>query len=316
MKFDERHLVQLAAVVQAGGVTEGAALLGLTQPGVSRTLSMLEKRLGEPLFLKGRRPLQPTPLGRALADHGQAMLTASRKASALVEGFRHGRTGLVRVGGTPFFMDALIAGMLAGFQNEFPEIRIEQSYGYLSELRAAIVADRIDLAICPIDMLDEGSGMHFQELLPGRNVVACRVTHPLLLKRRPQPAHVLDYPWVAPPPGSPLLADLRAMLLSFGATEIKIRYSGGSLMSVVNYLKGGDALTVMPHSVVFAQRREGAITALPITIPHPERALAILTRKDSARLPAVDRFAGFVRSSFENLRHLIKRHEEAVVWGL
>ena len=116
MKIDERHLVQLAAVVQAGGVTEGAALLGLTQPAVSRTLSMLEKRLGEPLFVKGRRPLQPTPLGRALADHGQAMLAASRKASQLVDSFRQGQSGVVRVGGTPFFMDALISGMIADFQ--------------------------------------------------------------------------------------------------------------------------------------------------------------------------------------------------------
>ena len=68
MKIDERHLVQLAAVVKAGGVTEGAALLGLSQPAISRTIAMLERRLGEPLFVKGRRPLQPTPLGRALAD--------------------------------------------------------------------------------------------------------------------------------------------------------------------------------------------------------------------------------------------------------
>jgi len=44
MKIDERHLIQLAAVVKTGGVTEGAALLGLAQPAVSRTLSMLEKR--------------------------------------------------------------------------------------------------------------------------------------------------------------------------------------------------------------------------------------------------------------------------------
>ena len=31
MKIDERHLIQLAAVVKTGGVTEGAALLGLAQ---------------------------------------------------------------------------------------------------------------------------------------------------------------------------------------------------------------------------------------------------------------------------------------------
>lgn len=316
MKIDERHLIQLAAVVKTGGVTEGAALLGLAQPAVSRTLAMLEKRVGEPLFIKGRRPLQPTPLGLSLAEHGFVMLAASRKASDLVESFRIGKSGVVRIGGTPFFMDALIARLCAEFQASHPDVRIDQTYGYFPDLRAALKADQIDLAICPIDILDEGSGLEFQQILPGRNVVACRVTHPLLLKRRPQPGHLLDYPWIAPPPGSPLLADLRALLLSFGATEIKIRYSGGSLMSVINYLKSADALTIMPHSVVFAQRKEKSITALPITIPHPERALAILKRVDAPRAPAVDQFAEFVRLGFQDLRHLIKRHEESVIWGL
>ena len=96
MKIDERHLIQLAAVVKTGGVTEGAALLGLAQPAVSRTLSMLEKRLGEPLFVRGRRPLQPTPLGLSLAEHGLVMLSASRKASDLVDSFRIGKSGVVR----------------------------------------------------------------------------------------------------------------------------------------------------------------------------------------------------------------------------
>ena len=316
MKLDERHLIQLAAVVKTGGVTEGAALLGLAQPAVSRTLAMLEKRVGAPLFVKGRRPLQPTSLGTALAEHGLAMLAASRKASDLVESFRVGKSGVVRVGGTPFFMDALISSICAEFQASHPDVRIDQSYGYFSDLRAALKADQIDLAICPIDILEEGSGFAFQQILPGRNVIACRVTHPLLLKRRLQPGHLLDYPWVAPPPGSPLLADLRALLLSFGATEIRIRYSGGSLAGVVNYLKAADALTVMPHSVVFAQRKEKTVTALPINIPHPDRALAILRRVDAPRSPAVEQFATFVQASFESLRHLIKRHEEAVVWGL
>ncbi|MBY3046064.1 LysR family transcriptional regulator [Rhizobium leguminosarum] len=315
MKIDERHLVQLAAVVKTGGVTEGAALLGLSQPAVSRTLAMLEARIGEPLFVKGRRPLQPTSLGRALADHGQTMLSASRKASDVVESFRAGRSGVVRVGGTPFFMDALIASMIAEFQNLHPDVRIDQSYGYFPDLRAALNADQIDLAICPIDILDEGSGLEFQQILPGRNVVACRVTHPLLLKRRPQPAHLLDFPWVAPPPGSPLLTDLRSMLLSFGATEVKIRYSGGSLMSVVQYMKAADALTIMPHSVVFALRNEKSITALPVPIPHSERALGLLKRSDAPRTPAADNFARHIRTSFDNLKHLIKRHEQSVVWG-
>lgn len=164
---------------------------------------MLEARLGEPLFIKGRRPLQPTPLGKALADHGQIMLSESRKASEVVESFRIGKSGVVRVGGTPFFMDALIAGMVAEFQTMRPDVRIEQTYGYFPDLRAALHADQIDLAICPIDILDEGSGLEFQQILPGRNVVACRLTHPLLLKRRVQPSSLLEYPWWRRPQAVP-----------------------------------------------------------------------------------------------------------------
>jgi len=106
------------------------------------------------------------------------------------------------------------------------------------------------------------------------------------------------------------------MLLSFGATEIKIRYSGGSLMSVINYLKNSEALTIMPHSVVFALRNDKSITALPVTIPHPERALGLLRRADALRTPAIDQFAKFVGAGFEDLKLLIKRHENSVVWGL
>ncbi|MEO1746662.1 MAG: LysR family transcriptional regulator, partial [Pseudomonadota bacterium] len=37
MKMDPRHLEILAAIVDEGGLTEGAVALGKTQPSVSRT---------------------------------------------------------------------------------------------------------------------------------------------------------------------------------------------------------------------------------------------------------------------------------------
>ena len=63
MMMEPRHLVQVWAITEAGGMTEAAALLGATQPGLSRTVAYLEKRLKEPLFVRGKRPLEPTPLG-------------------------------------------------------------------------------------------------------------------------------------------------------------------------------------------------------------------------------------------------------------
>ena len=315
MKLNERHLIQLAAVLDAGGVSEGAAVLGLSQPAVSRALAMLEARVGQPLFLRGKRPLQATPLGLHLATHGRTMLAASRSASEAVQGYLRGTTGVVRMGGVPFFMDAMIARMVAEFQNLEPDVSVQQSYGNLPEMQAALGADQIDLAIVPMGLVDAAPGFAFAEILPGRNIVACRPAHPLLRKAKLQTTDLLDYPWVAPLPGSPLLSDLHMILLSIGMSEVNIRYAGGSLMSVITYVAETNALAVMPHSVVFAQRRENRITVLPLDIPQPNRSLGILRRSGVETPQAVTRFAAHVTAGFNDLRHLIKRHEDAAVRG-
>jgi len=315
MKFEERHLAQLAAVVEAGGVTEGAALLGLSQPAVSRTLSAMEKRLGQPLFEAGRRPLIPTLIGRQLAVHGKIILAASRKASETVQSFQRGSLGTVRIGGVPFFMDAFISRMIGELQVREPDIRVDQSYGNVPELQAGIRSNQLDLAICPLGVVDAGAGLDFTEILPGRNIVACRSAHPLLKKRRISSQDLLETPWIAPLPGSPLLADLHSILLSIGMSEVSIRYSGGSLMSVLNYLEETDALAVLPHSVVFAFRKSRAVTVLPVKIPQPDRSLGILRMAGAPSLAAAAKLSHHIEMRFRDLRQLIHRHEKAVVWG-
>ena len=237
MKIDPRHLIQIAAIVEAGGMTEAAALIGTAQPALSRTVAMLEKRLGTPLFLRDRRPLQPTPLCRELAAQGTAIRRAAERASNSADAFRAGELGAIRLGGTPFFTDALISGMIAEFQTRHPNVRVDQSYGYTSELAAKVRGGQLDLAICPIELLDIDSDLSFEEILPGRNVVACRTGHPLLARRPLRPVALLDYPWIEPPPGSPLSADLRTALIGLGADRVRISYSGGSLASLLNHMR-------------------------------------------------------------------------------
>ncbi|WP_421858919.1 LysR family transcriptional regulator [Oricola sp.] len=309
MKLDERQLIHLAAVVQAGSVSEAAALLGISQPAVSKTLSALERRLDAELFVKGKRPLQPTPLGRALAEHGQTMLSASRRASETAQGFRSGTKGLVRIGGTPFFMEGIVSGMIARFQNRYPDVRVHQFQGYMAELRAMLEADRIDLAISPIGMLGEGSDIAFEQILPGGNVVACRSTHPLTIRKSVHSSDLLEFPWVAPQPGSPLNADLDAILLSLGATSVKVLMSGSGLAGLLHYLSETDALAILPHSVVHALHKRHRITALPIRIPHLERPLGIMRLSSRPSPPVIDAFARFVADEFGELNAQISGHD-------
>lgn len=86
-------------------------------------------------------------------------------------------------------------------------------------------------------------------------------------------------------------------------------------MSVVNFLSDSDALAVLPFSVMFALRKENRVTVLPYAIPQRDRSLGILRRIDAPRVPAADRFVLHLVTVFEDLKHIIKRHESAVVWG-
>jgi DNA-binding transcriptional LysR family regulator len=310
MKIDPRQLMQLSAVVETGGLTEAAALLGTSQPAISRMLSALEARLGQPVVLRDRRPLQPTALGRALAEQGDAIRLAARRSGEAADALRRGERGTVRLGGTPFFTDALISGMIAEFHRAHPSVRVDQRYGYTGELKALVKSGQLDLAICPVELLGEGDeDLTFQELLPGRNVVACRVGHPLLQVRPFRAEALLEHPWIEPPPGSPLIADLRTALLALGATHVSVVYAGGSLASLINHLKATDSLTILPHSVVFAVRTAGEITALPLHLEHPPRALAVLRSGVSPAPASATRFAEHVIAACRELRTMIHEHE-------
>ncbi len=314
MKLNETHLIQLSAVVDAGSVSKGAEALGMSQPAVSRSLAQLEARVGKPLFVRGYRPLQATPLGIQLATHGRRILIESRRATEAVQSLLRGTKGLVRVCGVPFFMDAMISRIIAEFQNTHADVMVEQSYGNLAEVSLGLNAAQLDLGIVPLGTSAEPRGLHFQPILAARNVVCCRTGHPLIRTKRLNLDELALYPWVAPLPGSPLLADLFAIRSSLGTTDLDIRYSGGSLLSLMNYLSDTDALAVMPFSVIFAERKQSRISVLPVDIPQPQRNLGILRLADGNENPAAAAFANFVISAFDAMKQLIQRHENAVVW--
>ncbi|SEM88678.1 hypothetical protein SAMN04488003_10613 [Loktanella fryxellensis] len=84
---------------------------------------------------------------------------------------------------------------------------------------------------------------------------------------------------------------------------------------MLNYLHETDALTVLPQSVLFAFRQDGRFKTLPIKIPQPQRSLGILTLRDAPRQPASDKLTKFIVQRFDDLRAVILRHENAVIWG-
>lgn len=311
MKIDSEHLEILATIVEKGGLTEGAEALGKSQPSVSRTMALLEERIGTPLFEPGRRPLRPTELASQLARLGARIRAQNQEASRLVQRYRQGQAGRLRLGGTPVFFDGVVAGMVAEFQSRHSDVQIAQTYGYFDELSASLRSGALDLAILPLHARMIPSDMTFTPLLIGRNVIVCGATHPLARRAAITLGDLEPYSWIAPPADSPLFRDLQRALKSIGLDDFKVSFSGGTLASIFSVVVGSDSLTVLPYSVVFNHQRTIPIQALPLRIEHPDRQLGLLTLTDRIPPPALPRFAAFITEKFKQLDARME-HEQQV----
>ncbi|MFF3500430.1 LysR family transcriptional regulator [Streptomyces sp. NPDC003247] len=89
-----RQLRCLVAILDEGGFTDAAAVLGVSQAAVSRTLASLERALGVRLLMRTSRVVTPTAAGLRVAAHARKVLG---EVDALVREASHRHTRL-RIG--------------------------------------------------------------------------------------------------------------------------------------------------------------------------------------------------------------------------
>jgi DNA-binding transcriptional LysR family regulator len=103
--LDVAKLATLRAVLAHGSFSAAGQELGLTQPAVSRQVSLLERQLGTQLVRRTHRGVRPTEAGRLLAEHASAVLGRLALAEAEVAELTGLRRGHVRLGS---FFTALV----------------------------------------------------------------------------------------------------------------------------------------------------------------------------------------------------------------
>jgi DNA-binding transcriptional LysR family regulator len=121
MKITFRQIDAFRTVVSTGTVTEAAAVLGISQPAVSRLISDLEEEVGFRLFNRVGRMLAPTEEARLLVGEVRQAISGMehiKEAAAAIGRFGHARLTLVT---TPTFATQLAPDLIARFAKERPE---------------------------------------------------------------------------------------------------------------------------------------------------------------------------------------------------
>lgn len=136
------------AIVEEGSLTKAGERLALSQPAISYSLSRLRSLFDDPLFIRTRAGMQPTPIALELASIVGRALDTVREALRYAERFdpvmstRTFRLSLSDAGEM-----AYLPPICEALHREAPQVRVCVEPLPVEEIEDALRASRLDFAI-------------------------------------------------------------------------------------------------------------------------------------------------------------------------
>jgi DNA-binding transcriptional LysR family regulator len=176
--FDLNLLRVFAALEKERSVSRAAEALGLTQPAISNALQRLRQQCGDPLFVRGGRAMEPTPLALAMKDPIDQALKLMATGLTLATAFdaassEHVFTVAMSDVGEKVLLPPLTVHLLANA----PRIRVEALRMPVADYADALRTGTIDLAIGNLSLPE--TGFFQQHLFSDRYVCVAAEDSPI-----------------------------------------------------------------------------------------------------------------------------------------
>ena len=135
------------AIVEAGSLTKAAEHLYVSQPSLSQYLKRLEASLGVELFDRSTSPLRLTYTGERYYQYVLQMMKLDENVRREFQDIKNQTSGRLRLGVALWRGACLLPDVFPTFHQQYPDIHIELTEGRSVQLEAALMNDKIDLAV-------------------------------------------------------------------------------------------------------------------------------------------------------------------------
>lgn len=166
------------AIMEAGQLSRAAEALGMSQPAISAALQRLRHTLGDPLFVRTRQGMVPTPRARELHSSLSQQLAAMQDtldpANRFVPVTSQRR---FRVLSNDYFEMVILPPLLTRLRKEAPNIVVEVALAG-DDMPQLLYTAEADLAVDAFAM--ENDRLRRQVLLEEKLAVVARQDHPTL----------------------------------------------------------------------------------------------------------------------------------------
>jgi LysR family nitrogen assimilation transcriptional regulator len=145
--MDLRHVRAFVAAYEKRSLTAAAVTIYATQPGLSVQIAALEAELGSKLFDRHARGLQPTFAGERFYPLAVSILHDVNHAVGTMQALSKTVAGAFSIGVPPTLSKAILASVLTGFADRYPEVEIRIVEAYSGTLLALLESKDVDCAL-------------------------------------------------------------------------------------------------------------------------------------------------------------------------
>ncbi|TFU03357.1 LysR family transcriptional regulator [Polymorphobacter arshaanensis] len=179
-----RDIAQLLAVADHGSIRRAADALGMTQPGLSKNIRLIEDRLGMVVFERSTTGAVATEIGTLLLRRGRQILLDLEAIHRDLRDELLSETGRVRIGAGPVAAPIIASQVIARCARDHPGIAIEMDVGTPSEQFPRLVRGDIDMFIGNCDAISLPANIQARVIDEVEPVFFVRKGHPLALQPR------------------------------------------------------------------------------------------------------------------------------------
>lgn len=298
-----RDLEYLVAVHEVSNFSRAAELCNVSQPTLSGQLKKLEGDLGASLIERSTRRVLFTPMGEAIVEHARGVLGVIEQIQTIAKQNDDPMAGDFHFGLIPTIGPFLLPLLMPEFTDKYPKMNL-----YLYELQTdrlvekllkgeldAVIAahqewnypvketplysEKMKLAVSSEDILAKRGKPVNRDVMKGRSVLMLEEGHCL----REQALNVC---------------------FAAGAKEDH-RFKATSMDTLLHMVVSGSGMTLIPE--LACDTSKSGVKFLPFIDPVPSREIVMLTRKNCARLEALEAVASMIKDSTKSNKSPIKK---------
>ena len=258
-------------------VSEAAAALHTSQPGVSKQIRAFEEELGVGIFVRsGRRLTAITDAGQEVLRHVERILSELSNLKAVGEEFADHAKGTLTVAVTHTQARYALPSVVTVFKKRYRDVKLKLLQGNPHQLARMVVAGEADLAIAT-EALDEYAELVTLPCYQWHHCVVVPDGHPLLRVKPLTLEAIARYPLVT---YDPTFAGRNAIDRTFAARDLEPEIALTALDSDVikSYVSLGLGVGII-SSRAFRKGKDEGLKAIDCTHLFPAQTTRLAYKR-------------------------------------